>query len=205
MAQSGRWVKLDRQSHEAVKAAQKAGMGKVLSGVLRGDKGRIIKHLKFEDLAKGAALTPAAPAVMGAMATQYALEAALDDITAYLETIDLKLDQLLKQRKTETLGQIGGVSLAIDEAAAILDETGTVSPVTWSKVQATSLALQTMQAEAVAQLQAVAENVTTAGGDVDKAAKALEQGLRTARRPGDPPTRCARGDALGAGSPQPDR
>lgn len=81
--------------------------------------------------------------VLATMATQYALEAALDEITAYLEVIDAKLDQLLKQRKTETLGQLGGIAMAIEEANAIYNETDGVSLVTWSKVQ---FALQTMQA-----------------------------------------------------------
>lgn len=169
-AESGRWLKLTPESAAHVLAA--GGKSKVASGVLR-NKGQITKHLKFENLSKSAALTPAAPAVFGAMATQYAIESALDDITAYLEEIDRKLDQLLKQRKTETLGQIGGVSLAIDEAASIFASTGTVSSTTWSKVQGTSLALQTMQAEAIEQLHVVSEDVTSAAGDADKAAKVL--------------------------------
>jgi hypothetical protein len=109
------------------------------------------------------------------MATQYALEAALDDITAYLEVIDRKLDQLLKQRKTETLGDIGGVTLAIDEAAAIYSHTGVVSGVTWSKVEGLAFTLQRMQWEAVEQLHDVAKNVQSAAGDADKSAKALAQ------------------------------
>lgn len=169
-ADSGRWVKLTSESAKDVEAA--GGMAKIVSGVLR-DKGRITKHLKFENLSKGAALSPAAPAVLGAMATQYALEAALDDITAYLEAIDLKLDQLLKQRKTETLGEIGGVTLAIDEAATIYAQTGTVSEVTWSKVDGLSFVLQKMQWEAVEQLHEVARNVQEATGETDRSAKAL--------------------------------
>ncbi|WP_289020115.1 hypothetical protein [uncultured Ornithinimicrobium sp.] len=171
-AESGRWLKLTPESAQHVRAA--GGRAKVASGVLR-DKGQITKHLKFDNLSKGGALTPAAPAVFGAMATQYAIEAALDDITAYLEEIDRKIDQLLKQRKTETLGQIGGVSLAIDEAVSIYASTGTVSSTTWSKVQGTSLALQTMQAESVEQLHVLSEDVKAAAGDADKAAKVLTQ------------------------------
>lgn len=176
-AESGRWVKLTQESARLVKELGSTSIGKdgLQSGVVRGDKGKIVKHLRFENVSKAGALTPAAPAVLGSMATQYALDAALDEILTYLETIDLKLDQLLKQRKTETLGQIGGVRLALDEADAIFAETGAVSTVTWSKIQATSLALQTMQAEAIAQLHAVADNVAAAAGNVDRAASALEQ------------------------------
>ncbi len=173
MEQGGRWVKLTADSAKDARAV--GGVDKLTSGVLRGDKGQILKHLNFENLGRGAVLTPAAPAVLGAMATQYALEAALDDITAYLETIDRKLDQLLRQRKTETLGEIGGVTLAIDEAAAIYSHTGVVSGVTWSKVEGLAFTLQRMQWEAVEQLHEVAKNVQSAAGDADKSAKALAQ------------------------------
>lgn len=179
MDQGGRWVKLTADSAREAKAL--GGVEKLTSGVLRGDNGRILKHLRFEDLRLGAALTPAAPAVLGAMATQYALEAALDDITAYLETIDRKLDELLKQRKTETLGQIGGVTLAIDEAAAIYSHTGVVSGVTWSKVEGLSFTLQRMQWEAVEQLHEVANRVQNAAGNADKSAKALGQAQEDAQ------------------------
>lgn len=174
MTHSGRWVKLTSQSAKDLKLASKVSGSVSDLGILRSG-GQFSKHLRFENLGKAAALSPAGPAVLGAMATQYALEAALDDITAYLETIDRKLDKLLQQHKTRTLGQLGGVTLAIDEAAAIYAETGTVSAVTWSKVQATSLALKSMQAEAVEQLHVLSDSVTETAGDVDKAAAALEE------------------------------
>ncbi|MFK5584171.1 hypothetical protein [Serinicoccus sp. LYQ131] len=176
-AESGRWLKLTRESAGHLDTFKATSIGKdgLLAGTLRTNSGQITKHLKFENISKGALLTPAAPMLLGSMATQYALESALDDITTYLETIDRKLDQLLKQRKTETLGQIGGVTLAIDEAYALLASTGTVSATTWSKVQATSLSLQTMQSEAIAQLSDVAESIETVRGHADKTAKALER------------------------------
>ncbi|WP_298891398.1 hypothetical protein [uncultured Serinicoccus sp.] len=171
MANSGRWVKLTSESHDAVEAA--GGVERLVSGVLRGDKGQIAQHLRFDNLAVGGLLTPTAPAVLGSMAAQYAIEAALDDITAYLELIDAKLDKLLKQRKTQTLGQLGGVSAVIDEATSIYEQTGRVSSTTWSKVQSNSLALATMQSEAIAELAGLAEEVARSTGDADQAAKVL--------------------------------
>ncbi|TDS82308.1 hypothetical protein [Nesterenkonia aurantiaca] len=143
---SGRWVKLTKESADF---ARKAGVRNPATGVVRQGNGQILKHLKFE---KAALLTPAAPAVLSALVTQAALEAALDEIGQYLAAMDAKLDQLLKQRKVEVLGQLGGVTLAIEEAHVLYTQIGKVSGVTWSKVQANSLALQTIQAEAVAQL-----------------------------------------------------
>lgn len=176
-AQSGRWLKLTKESAQHLETYGRTSVGKsgVLPGVLRDGTGRFAKQLRFEDVSKAGLLTPAAPAVLGALATQYALESAMDDITAYLETIDEKLDRLLKQRRIEALGQLGGVASEIDEAATIFAETGRVSPVTWSKVQAASLALKTMQHEALSQLGALAEDVAATAGDADKTAKRLRQ------------------------------
>lgn len=180
-ASSGRWLKLTAESSSYLKDN---GVARVTSGVVRrkdlariGKGGEIARHLKFENLAL---LTPAAPAALAAIATQAALESALREITEYLAVIDVKLDQLLKQRKVEVLGQMGGVTLAIDEANSIYTHTGHVSAVTWSKVQANSLALQSMQAEAVAQLHALAEQVSDCLGSTDKAAKALHQAQKDA-------------------------
>lgn len=101
IAESGRWVKLTSES-AAIAEAAVGGTHKLTSGVMRKNNGQILKHVKFENVSKVGALTPAAPAVLGAMATQYAIESALDDITAYLEEIDRKLDQLLKLHKTNS-------------------------------------------------------------------------------------------------------
>ena len=168
---SGRWMKLTPESAEWKKALGAIGSKDGFAlGMVRGDKGQILKHLRFEH---ATLLTPAAPAALGAMATQMALEASLDEIIEYLEVIDAKLDRLLKQRKLESLGMLGGVTFAIEEAESIHDQTGVVSAITWSKVQANSLALQSMQAESVAQLNALAELVTQAGHDPDKIARTL--------------------------------
>lgn len=169
-AQSGRWLKLTQESAADLARHRDKFTG---AGVLRRDTGQVFKHLKFEDLSKGALLTPAAPAVLGALATQYALESALDDITAYLEVIDEKLDTLLRQPKIEALAELDGVSGEIEEAYSILAETGRVSTITWSKVQTVSRDLKTMQATALSQLEDLAEGITTATGDTDRTAKRL--------------------------------
>lgn len=177
-AHSGRWLRLTKESAADLAQHTEKFSG---TGVLRQDTGQIFKHLKFEDLSKGGLLTPAAPAVLGALATQYALESALDDITAYLEIIDEKLDTLLRQRKIEALADLEGVSGEIEEAYLLLTETGRVSPVTWSKVQAISRDLKTMQSIALGQLDDLGEGLTSAAGDTDRTAKRLAQAREDAQ------------------------
>lgn len=179
-AKSGRWLKLDKKSDQYLKAMG-VDIRRVNAGVVRRKDipglqgGQITKHLGFEDFAL---LTPAAPAALAAMATQAALEASLDEIMQYLASIDAKLDRLLEQRKVEVRGQLGGIALAIDEANAIHGRTGKVSEVTWSKVQGNTLALQSLQVEAVAQLQALADHVKRQATSVDQAAQALDDAAK---------------------------
>lgn len=169
--QGGRWLKMTEESAGLVRklGSSRSKVDGLMTGVVRRDKGKIVQHLRFEN---AGLLTPAAPAALGAIATQMALESALKEITEYLETIDAKLDRLLKQRKTEALGNIGGVALAIDEAHAIFGETGVVSATTWSKVQSNSTALSTMQAESIAQLAALAKEISDADQDTNRLAAA---------------------------------
>lgn len=174
--QSGRWLKLDSESARFLKDR---GIKDVAAGVVRrkdftelGNGGQIAKYLRFE---AAGLLTPAAPAALAAMASQAAVEAALEEIQEYLEKINEKLDQLLKQKKVETLGQLGGVTLTIHEAEVVQEKTGTVSAVTWSKVQTISLELKSRQAEALSQLKAIAEDFEKQTGNVGKIAGTLSQ------------------------------
>ncbi len=173
-ANSGRWVKLTKESAGLLRkhGAARSSVDNLMTGVVRGGGGKIVKHLKFENFGL---LTPAAPMMLASLLTQASLEAALDDISEYLKVIDEKLDRLLKQRKVEALGQLGGVTLAIEEANTIYAHTGKVSAVTWSKVQGNSLALQTMQAESVAQLHAIADRVKEKATDTDRSAEVLAE------------------------------
>ncbi|GAB48945.1 hypothetical protein [Mobilicoccus pelagius] len=175
-ANSGRWMKLDDASAAWVKEHGACGL---TSGVVRaknlagsGGGGSIVKHLSF---AKVGLASPAALATLAVIAMQQAIEASLHEITTYLETIDEKLDELLKQRKVEALGGLGGVAWVVDEAVAVYEETGRVSEVTWSKVQANTLALTTIQAETVAQIEAMADRIRRHDGDPDRLADVLTE------------------------------
>ncbi len=170
-AESGRWLKLTSESAGLVRAMgpSLAKADGLMTGVVRSSNGQILKHLKFEN---AALLTPAAPAALGVLATQMALDAALEEITAYLVTIDAKLDRLLRERKTEALAALGGVTMAIDEAHAIYKATGTVSTTTWSKVQGTATALATMQASGISHLSALADGIKEAVADAQQLALA---------------------------------
>lgn len=175
---SGRWIKLTEESADYLKNAG-VQANKLKAGVVRAKDipniakgGQIAKHLNFE---AAGFLSPAAPMVIASMIQLQSLENQLEDIQEYLEKIDKKLDQLLKQKKVESLGQIGGIQAAIQEAFLIYQETGKLSDVTWSKVQSNSTQLQVILSKSVEHLRANAELAAKVSGDPDNAAKELNK------------------------------
>ncbi|MDN0069157.1 hypothetical protein [Collinsella ihumii] len=139
--QSGRWVKLTKESAELVKKYGKPGT--IQKGVAQNAKGRALKWLEFYNPSQ--LFTPAMAAGVGGMMTQMALEQAIQEITDYLAAIDEKVDDLLQDQKDTTIASLMGAALEVDEAAAVRDATGTLSDTAWSKVspcaQTTSRAL----------------------------------------------------------------
>lgn len=175
--QSGHWMKL---TDEAVAFMRTHGISvqDVSTGVLRkkdspfatGNGGEILKHLTFT---KAGLTTPAAPAALAAMATQQAIQLALEDIKDYLAEIDAKLDRLLVQPKVEMRGDLTGVAFAVDEAEKLMEATGTVNEVTYQKVQSLTFELQKAQGQALAQLDQITRDITKHAGDADELAKVL--------------------------------
>ena len=139
--QSGRWVKLTKESAELVKKYGKPGT--IQKGVAQNAKGRAVKWLEFYNPSQ--LFTPAMAAGVGGMMTQMALEQAIQEITDYLAAIDEKVDNLLQDQKDTTIASLMGAALEVDEAAAVREATGTLSDTAWSKVspcaQTTSRAL----------------------------------------------------------------
>lgn len=139
--QSGRWVKLTKESAELLEKYGKSGA--IQKGVVQNARGRTVKWLEFYN--PNQLFTPAMAAGVGGMMTQMALEQAIQEITDYLANIDEKVEALLRDQKDTTVASLMGAALEADEAAAIRETTGALSDTAWSKVspcaQTTSRAL----------------------------------------------------------------
>lgn len=160
-ANSGRWVKMTKESAQAVKkyGLMKNSTTGLSMGVVTKPGGRITKLVHFER-GPGALLTnPALLAGAAGIMTQLAMQQAMDEITDYLATIDEKLDDVLRAQEDAVWADMIGAGLDIDEAMTIREHAGRVSEVTWSKVQATSATIARTQAYALAQLDALAEKL----------------------------------------------
>jgi predicted transcriptional regulator len=177
-ANSGRWVKLTKESAQLVKKhglreSSKTGLS---TGVVKGSKGQVRTFVEF---AKGPGSILTNPALLAGAAgimAQVAMQQTMDEIIDYLATIDQKVDDVLRAQKDAVLGNMIGVDLVIEEAMTIREQVGRVSEITWSKVQGTSLTITQTQAYALRQLDALAEKLEqkTKIGDLAETSKEAE-------------------------------
>ncbi len=117
-ANSGRWVKLTKESAQLVKKHglrenKKTGLR---TGVVNGGKGQVKTFVEF---AKGPGSLLTNPALLASAAgimAQVAMQQAMDEITDYLAVIDEKVDDVLRAHKDAVLADMIGVDLVIEEA-----------------------------------------------------------------------------------------
>lgn len=160
-AESGRWVKLTKESAAAFEKTRKMTGSRpgVSRAILTEDNGRIKGIL---EIVNGSGQTLANPAMLAGAAgvmAQMAMQQTMDEITDYLAVIDAKVDDVLRAQKDAVIADMIGVDFVLDEAMTIRDSVGRVSEITWSKVQSTSLAIGRTQAYALKQLSGIAEKL----------------------------------------------
>lgn len=161
--QSGRWVKLTKESAELVKKYGKAGG--IQPGVAQAANGRVVKWLRFET--PGQLFTPAMATGVAGMMTQMALEQAIQEITDYLAAIDEKVNDLLRDQKDHVLADLMGVVFELDEATSIRDRTGTLTDAAWSKVAPCAKTTGTALAYALTKLQGICDKLAQARSPED--------------------------------------
>ena len=163
--ESGRWLKLDAESAAYLK---RMGIkpGDIRAGVVRTkDAGRgvasrnggsLLKHLQFE---KAGLLTPAAPMVLASMMQQAAVEKQMEQMQAYLEHIDAKLDEVLRFQQDSLAGEIDGLAEILAEAALVLEDTAEVTDTQWATIAHLTADLAKLQGQVLRHLRAVAEKM----------------------------------------------
>jgi hypothetical protein len=176
-ANSGRWVKLTKESAQAVK---KYGLTETktpgVSHAMVGKPGSIKQWIQIVKTPGSMVTNPAMLAGAAGIMAQIAMQQAMAEITDYLVTIDEKIDDVLRSQKNQVLAHLDGVDLAIREATSVRDTVGRVSEVTWSKVQNSSATILETQGYALRHLGDLAEKIEqkTKVGDLAKTAKEAE-------------------------------
>jgi hypothetical protein len=164
-ANSGRWVKLTKESAEALdKYNLMKGSSPGVSRAVLTDRGKIkgLVEIVKPGTLKGAGTLLSNPAVLAGAAgimAQLAMQQTMDEITDYLATIDKKVDDVLRAQTDAVLADMIGVDFVIEEAMTIREQVGRVSEVTWSKVQGTTMTIARTQAYTLRQLDALAEKM----------------------------------------------
>lgn len=160
-AESGRWVKLTKESAAAFDKTRKMTGSRtgVSRAILTEGNGKIKGILEIVNGPGQALANPALLAGAAGVMAQMAMQQTMDEITDYLAVIDAKVDDVLRAQKDAVIADMIGVDFVLDEAMTIRDSVGRVSEITWSKVQSTSLAIGRTQAYALKQLSGIAEKL----------------------------------------------
>jgi hypothetical protein len=177
----GRWVKLTEDSADVARRLPLVKDPKTgnFFAIAKTQDGHFAKNLQF--VAGPGSLvanltSPAMLANVGALMSQQAMQQAMNEIKDYLARIDEKVDDVLRAQKHAVLADMIGVDLVIGEAMTIREHVDRVDEVTWSKVQATALAIARTQGYALLQLDGLAKKVEDKAklSDLAKAAKEAE-------------------------------
>ncbi|MFE4085991.1 hypothetical protein [Streptomyces sp. YIM B13502] len=180
-ADSGRWVKLTKESAERVK---KYGLMKTktpgISHAMVGKPGSIKNWLQIEKGVGSFLTNPARLAGVAGVMAQSSMQQTMDEITDYLATIDKKVDDVLRAQKDAVLSRMIGMDLVIEETMTIREQVGRVSEVTWSKVQTAPTTIAETQAYALRQIDALAQRLesTPKIGDLSAAVREVEPKVR---------------------------
>lgn len=157
MANSGRWLKLTKESAAKVK---EFGLTETETNGVKhamiGARGSVKSWLQVETRAVTQLTNPAILSGAAGIMSQMAMQQAMSEISDYLERIDEKLDDVLRAQKSAALAPLRGTALDLDEAMAIREARGRIDDITWSKLQGRSSSLSDVQGHALEQLDALA-------------------------------------------------
>jgi len=175
-ANSGRYVKLTKESAERVK---KSGLMKSKnsgeSHLMIGEPGEIGSWLQAVTRPASFLNNPALMSGLGSLMSQASGKHATAEILRYLESIDAKVDEVLQKQDDAVVAGLVGMEHPLDRAMAILDESGEVDDDTWSTVDQIPAAIGRTLAYALLQLEAIAKGLESANvGDLARKADSAE-------------------------------
>ena len=132
----------------------------IVSGVLRQSDGTI------DTVVELVSSTPANSAAMVnpyVLAATLAIRTAIHSLEVQLESIDAKLDTVLRDTRNEALGNIQGTSHILDKAFGYFEDTGILSDTLWDQVAGQAAVLAQMQAVALNHIDGISEGLQARG------------------------------------------
>lgn len=175
-ANSGRYVKLTKESAEQVKAL---GLMKTktpgVSHAMLGEPGAISKWLQIEDGPGSLLANPALLSGVAGIMSQLAKQAEANELKEPLVKIDEKLDDVRRAQRDSVLAKMDRATFAIKEAMTIREYGGN-RETAWVKVIAESGTIAEVQGSALRALDALADKVDGKNkvGDLARATQDIE-------------------------------
>ena len=94
------------------------------------------------------------------MAAAVAIRSAIFSLEVQLESIDAKLETVLRDTRNEALGNIQGTTFILDKAFGYCEETGELTATLWDQVSGQAAALSQMHAVALNHLDALTDGLS---------------------------------------------
>ena len=154
----GTWVQLTSDSHTRLMELFKHNLpaNGVFSGVIRGEMGRIDSFLQFTP----GGLNPVAMTNIANLTAIMALRKSIAQLETLVQSMDIKLDQLLQDNRAKALGDINGLTQVLTRAVNLYDETGRVTETAWSQIAGHATALAQASSHALAQIEAMTKSIS---------------------------------------------
>lgn len=179
---SGRWVKLTKESADAMKKFGLMDTGTAgVQHAMVGKPGSIKQWVQVVSAPQSIASNPALLSGAAGVMAQLAMQQMVEEITDYLAAIDRKLDAVLRAQMNEVLARMDGIDLLLREASSVRESVGRVSDVSWSKLQHSSSVILETQAFALRQLADLARSLEDAS-KIDDLADVADQASREAKK-----------------------
>lgn len=156
----GMWLKVTPESARAIQDAGLIDTGvKGVKYAVVGAPGKIQSWVSVETGAGAMMTNPALLAGAAGLLSQAARQQEAAQLKALLESIDGKLDKVLRAQRDVLLGNLEGIEDELREAFAIRENEGRVDEITWSKVQGESAAIKKTLRTALRNLHGLAEDL----------------------------------------------
>lgn len=151
------WVQLTPESQQRLAELAKFNFPKdgILSGALRGDKGRIDSFAQFTP----GGLNPLVLSNVATLTATMALRTAVAQLEALVQSMDVKLDRLLEDNRTKTLGDIQGLTQVLARAFELYEETGRITDTAWSQIAGHATALAQANSLALAHIDSLTQSL----------------------------------------------
>lgn len=171
VAEASLWLKVTPES-----AVEINKYGLTDSGVpgvayaMAGARGSIKSWIKVDSTRYAAATNPGVLAGAAGALSQAARQQEAAQLRDLLETLDQKLDQVIRGQKDDILGDLGGIERQIRVTMKRLDTEGEIDALTWSTLFGTSVGLRQVQEKALLKLQGIADDLKGQGrfGDLNQ-------------------------------------